>query len=525
MATSLGRRGSPERARTASTLTTTASPVTSDSRALTAAVVLVVALGLVLRFLTQSHLWLDEALTVNIAKLPLSRIPDALRHDGSPPLYYVALHAWTAVFGSGDNAARALSATFAVLTLPLIWLAGFRLGGRRTAVAALVLLAASPFAIRFATEARMYSLLGLLALVGYLFLQQFLERPTVGAGVGIAVTSGLLALTHYWAFYLLAVAAVMLLVRARRQHDRTSLIAVGAIVAGGILFLPWVPDFLYQMKHTGTPWADLPTFNAVIDTVRSWAGGGSDAGQLLNLIFIALAVLAVFGLAIEGRRIELDLRTRPGARRLVIATVATLLVALVAAVALRSAFVVRYTSVVFPLFILVVAFGTLVFADGRLRVGVLALSVFLGFAAAIPNVGSHRTQAGLVAQVLQRSAQPGDVVGYCPDQLGPSVSRLVTVPVTQLTFPRETAPEFVNWVDYSKVNHAAATAPFAQLLDQRAGDHTVWLVWSPNYKTFGSKCSTIIDRLHLLRPQMTRVVKVNPKYEERMGLIRYLPNP
>ncbi|MBV9411098.1 MAG: glycosyltransferase family 39 protein, partial [Acidimicrobiia bacterium] len=391
MATSLRRRGDPERARTASTLTTTAPPAGSHSRALTAAVVLVVALGLVLRFLTQSHLWLDEALTVNIAKLPLSRIPDALRRDGSPPLYYVAMHVWTSIFGSGDNAARALSAIFAVLTLPLIWVAGFRIGGRRTAVAALVLLAASPFAIRFATEARMYSLLGLLALVGYLFLQQFLDRPSVGAGVGIAVTSGLLALTHYWAFYLLAVTGVMLLVRWRRQRDRTALIAVGAIVAGGILFLPWVPDFLYQMQHTGTPWANLPTFNAVIDTVRSWAGGGSDASQLLNLIFIALAVLAVFALAIDGRRIELDLRTRPGVRRLVIATFATLLVALVAAVALRSAFVVRYTSVVFPLFILVVAFGTLAFDNGRVRVAVLALSVFLGFSAALPNVGGHRT--------------------------------------------------------------------------------------------------------------------------------------
>ena len=522
MATSLRRRRSPERPR-ATTPTEAPAPPTSRSRALTGAVVAVVVAGIVLRFLTTSHLWLDEALTVNIARLPLSRISDALRHDGSPPLYYLALHVWTAVFGAGDVAVRALSATFAVATLPLIWLAGIRIGARRTAVAALVLLAASPFAIRFATEARMYSLLGLLTVVGLLFLQRFLERPSVGAGVGIAITSGLLALTHYWAFYLLATVAAMLLVRARRQHDRTSLIAIAAIAAGGILFLPWLPDFAYQMKHTGTPWADLPTFNAVIDTVRAWAGGGSDAGELLNLVFIALAALAVFGVGIDGRRIELDLRTRPGARRLLVASIGTLVVGLVAAVALRSAYVVRYTSVVFPLFILVVAYGTLVFANGRVRVGVLALAVLLGFAAAVPNTGNRRTEAGLVARALQRSAQPGDVVAYCPDQLGPSVSRLVTVPLTQLTFPRATGPEFVDWVDYAEHNHAALTAPFAQMLDQRAGPRRLWLVWSPNYKTFGTKCSTLVDRLHLLRPEMTRVVKVKPKYEEHMGLIRYQP--
>jgi hypothetical protein len=145
----------------------------------------------------------------------------------------------------------------------------------------------------------------------------------------------------------------------------------------------------------------------------------------------------------------------------------------------------------------------------------------LGFTAAVPNVGNRRTEAGLVASALQRSAQPGDVVAYCPDQLGPSVSRLVSVPVTQLTFPRQTAPQFVDWVDYDKHNHAALTAPFAQMLDQRAGSHQLWLVWSPNYKTFGSKCSVLVQRLQVLRPDMARVVKVKPKYEEHLGLIRY----
>src|SRR5256885_8101277 len=128
MAPSTRGRRSPERAR-AATLTTAPEGPATHRRALTAAVVAVVALGVVLRFLTTSHLWLDEALTVNIARLPLSRIPDALRHDGSPPLYYLLLHGWITVLGAGDVAVRALSATFAVATLPLMWLAGLRLGG------------------------------------------------------------------------------------------------------------------------------------------------------------------------------------------------------------------------------------------------------------------------------------------------------------------------------------------------------------------------------------------------------------
>src|SRR5690348_16241867 len=68
-----------------------------------------VVTGLVLRFWTSSHLWLDEALSVDIARLPLGDIPRALRHDGHPPLYYFLLHGWMSVFGEGDTAVRSLS--------------------------------------------------------------------------------------------------------------------------------------------------------------------------------------------------------------------------------------------------------------------------------------------------------------------------------------------------------------------------------------------------------------------------------
>src|SRR4051812_46724049 len=105
----------------------------ADERASTAEVALAaaaVAVGLIFRFWTTSHLWLDEALSVNIAKLPITKIPDALRHDGHPPLYYFLLHFWMRAFGDGDIAVRSLSGVFAIATLPLAWVAGKLAGGR-----------------------------------------------------------------------------------------------------------------------------------------------------------------------------------------------------------------------------------------------------------------------------------------------------------------------------------------------------------------------------------------------------------
>ena len=54
-----------------------------------------VAVAVIARFVTTSPLWLDEALSVNIASLPLGDIPDALRQDGHPPLYYLVSVSYT----------------------------------------------------------------------------------------------------------------------------------------------------------------------------------------------------------------------------------------------------------------------------------------------------------------------------------------------------------------------------------------------------------------------------------------------
>ena len=48
-----------------------------------------------------------------------------------------------------------------------------------------------------------------------------------------------------------------------------------------------------------------------------------------------------------------------------------------------------------------------------------------GLASGLPSAWTSRTQAGQVAATLSRLGRPGDVVAFCPDQIGPSVNRLV----------------------------------------------------------------------------------------------------
>ncbi len=53
--------------------------------------------------------WEDEAITTGIASHSLSAIPGVLRHDGSPPLFYLLLHVWISIFGTSEAATHSLS--------------------------------------------------------------------------------------------------------------------------------------------------------------------------------------------------------------------------------------------------------------------------------------------------------------------------------------------------------------------------------------------------------------------------------
>jgi mannosyltransferase len=499
--------------------------------AVAVAVGLAMAVGVAARFATVAHLWLDEALTVNIARLPLGEIPEALRHDGSPPFYYLALHAWMAVFGAGDVAVRAFSGLLAVAALPLAWLAGRRLGGRPAAWGALLLTASSPFAIRYATETRMYSLVMVLVLGGFLALDAVVERRSLLGSIVLGLVTGMLLLTHYWSFFLVATVVgglVVAVVRAGRSGDSTrragALQAVVAIAAGSLLFLPWLPSFLYQAVNTGTPWGRLPPPRVPFDVVFQFTAGLPDLALPLGLLVYGLVVLGIFGLPAVGGVVGLDLRGRPPGRMLAVLAVATLALGVAAGRLTGAAFAVRYAAVVFPLVVLIAALGYAVLAPSRAGPWVLGLAVVLGFTASIPYAAGDRTSAGVVAEVLRGQARPGDVVAYCPDQLGPGVSRLLPddAGLVQLTYPRAEAPQFVDWVGYEAAVKGAKPAEFARMLVDRAGPgHDVWVVWAPSYRTFGVKCQLMMDEVKRARGTEARLVKVSNKNFERPGLVLY----
>ncbi len=495
-------------------------PPTDLSRTAVVTLAAVVIAGLGFRLFSRSSLWLDEALSVNLASVPLAELGQRLREDGAPPLYYLLLHGWIRLFGSGDVAVRLLSALFSAAALPLYFVAGRRRGGRVVGVGALVIAATSPFAIRYATEARMYSLVALLVVAGWLALTSALDRPRALTLIACGLVAGLLVLTHYWSFYLLAVVLATLVLTAwRRPGSRRNTALTGASVAVGAVacFAPWLSSFLYQAQHTGTPWGTAPgPVEIAFTTLVDFGGGPFPEGQAMAGILAALGFFAVFGAAIDHRRVELDLRTRPGGRRELAVAGATLLLASAAGLATDSAFASRYTAVIFPLVVVGVACGIAALADRRVVALTLAAIALLGLVGGVRNVVFRRTSADRVVALIEANGgRPGDLIVYCPDQLGPDVARLLPPGYQQATFPDGASPAIVNWVDYASRVTAANPAAFADAMLRRAGDHDLWYVWMPGYRTLGEKCERINDAFGNARPGNRQLLAPDPSAFER----------
>lgn len=500
-------------------------------RSAVVALVGAVAVGSGLAFVARSGLWLDEALSVSIARLPLGSITDALRQDGAPPLYYLLLHLWTAVLGTGDLAVRSLSAVCFLGTVVAVGFVGRRLAGAEVAGLAVLVFATSPYALRYATEARMYSLVMLIVTGGILAFLRAWARPTAGRLATFAVLVALALYTQYWCFYLVGTVGALLLGawwRDRAAPAPRRLLA--ATVIGGLAFVPWLPVFLWQAAHTGTPWGTpvLPPL-PVAYTVRDFAGGSPleldlQEGWTLFLVIVPLLLLGVFGFGEAARRTILDPGGRPGARVLGAVGAVTLVGGAATSYLGGQAFQTRYAAVVYPFAALLVARGIATFADRRILCVIAAVVAGLGLVGGARNSVTERTQAGAVARVLRTDARPGDLVVLCPDQLGPGVARRAPSGVRIVTFPDFAAPERVDWVDYQERVDAADVERFAARAVRSAGAGTIWDVSSDDYDTHGDKCRRLGEAL-ARRSGRSRIARVvpDPYVFEAMGLIEIPP--
>src|SRR4051812_20123461 len=249
--------------------------------------------------LARQGFWYDEAMTARLVAETPGQMLAALPHtESTPPLYYLLASGWARLFGDTEAGLRSLSALAGTAAVPVTFLAARDVSSRRAGLVAALLVAVNPVLVWYSQEARAYSLFVLVTALSFWLFARAHARPTIRRLVAWGLVSALALCTHYFAVFVVAAEALLLLA-VRRAPLRRRLAGAGivAAAAGALAGLAWT-------QHTHARWQGVFALRVRAEQLPTQllAGFTPPATRLaLGLIAAAAAVAVVLGLCLGSR--------------------------------------------------------------------------------------------------------------------------------------------------------------------------------------------------------------------------------
>lgn len=217
----------------------------------------IVAMAISLSIGLRQSVWFDEAYSIMLAKQSWSQLVALTAVDTHPPLYYLLLKGWAAVFGWSELALRSLSVLALGGAIVMASLLVRRLFGDRVALTTLAVMVVSPFLLRYGFEIRMYAVASLIGVVATYALVWAQDAKTVRqrwqryAVYAVLVAVGMYTLYYLALLWLAHVAWLLWLTWREKPSIRHILRApwVVAYVGSVVLFVPWLPTLIGQFSN------------------------------------------------------------------------------------------------------------------------------------------------------------------------------------------------------------------------------------------------------------------------------------
>lgn len=345
---------------------------------------------------------LDETTSYYLTRIDWGRFIEVVADSKTNmSLYFTMLRLWPL---TGDEAAlRALSVLFGVLTVPPFVALARRIMPDWAAAAAAIVLAANALYLFELRDARGYSLVVLLVVLGTWLLVMAAESRRGWAWIAWGATMALSLFAHFFAAFVL-LAHLLALAWTRPTIPRSSAIAAAVLLAAAIL-----PIGVTVLTQGGT------TLGFVLPTTweRLWDALIALAASVPALVVYAAGI--AFGFAALWRRTgESPNRSRLAWLLVLLAGVLpVLLIVLLSLV--KPVLVNRYLLIALP-FVILAAIGALVATSRPLGLAAIALLIVVS---AVPTVATLRgtpdNPPSWVAYVIKR-AEPGDGVFFVEAQ-------------------------------------------------------------------------------------------------------------
>jgi hypothetical protein len=351
---------------------------------------------------------LDESFSVLTAASPDSRFWELVLADQARmSAYYVVLRPWLLL---GDSMAwvRGLSVLFAILALPVVCAVGARLFNARAGVIAALLLAASPFFIRYGQEARAYSLLILLVSLSTLLLTEALARRSARWWLGYGGVAALSLYAHYFAGFVV-LAQWIVIGLTRRQWSLRHVLGAAAVVGSAAISL--LAIFIYT-ERGALSWIPAPSAALLVRVLRDLVGhiGPPTTPPVVLAAYSALMLGGIFLTIRSFQRGE-----RPWRWLLVITWVLVPIAASYLLSSVRPMFVSRFLIVSLPGLVLTAG---AVLASMRPRMSAVVLAITL-VALGVPSLANwygnaQKPQWREIVSALSDESVAGDALAVLP---------------------------------------------------------------------------------------------------------------
>jgi hypothetical protein len=390
-----------------------------------------------LRIATSRGLWVDEAISVRQAQLPLgTMLADVRDSDVHPPLHHGLLWGTVRLFGTSEFAARLPSLIAGVALVPVMAWTGRLLYDQRTGRLASVLAAIAPFAVWYSQEARMYSLFMLLAAVAVGVQVRTLRDGETRHWVFFGAVTAAMLWTQYFAVLPVLVqqaAFGSVLWRDRHNHARRRMLVRGWLISTAVVavaMLPLLPILLDQLAAYGQRGAGLTPGQA--------GAGSSTLGSSISVYAVgANLIWATLGYHADGVMVQLAAmwpllmllalvmlgRGRSGRSVYLLALVVVPMAALFVVGSMkRDLFELRYFAGAVPALLLLAArvITSTVVRRGPLLLSAAVAATALSIALVDQQLNGANPRLydfeGALAEIAER-AEPGDVVLYEPAYL------------------------------------------------------------------------------------------------------------
>lgn len=432
-------------------------------------------------------LWFDEADLIARASDSLPNIfGNFLKAGENGPLYTLLMHFWLQIFGSGEVAVRTISMLSGTAAVPLIYLAGRKLGGGWVGLIAAFLLTISPYNIWYSQDAKMYPLALCLTMASVWLFLNGLEKGSWGWWLPYILITTLGFYIHVMAALIVAVEVVYYFATWRKQKAaETPPRRRRAYIALGLMTLPYLPIALWQLvalrdgtvgktwfapvslpdmfnslirrfalNRSPEPWESLGAYTflilVVLGLVWLWRSRKSSENQNIPLFLTLYLILPVLAFYILTTRIPL--------------------------------FADRYLLVASPAYYLLAAWG-LVWLWKRnwtkiiagLGIVLVVLTSYFALSSVNYSKEAQKEDWRQAMQKLSEWVRPGDVVVVVPGYLESAVNyyfkSTADVPVKTIT-QSLLAPKAIGDADDINLND--------QLQKTIKGYERAWLVVSPD---------------------------------------------